>query len=90
MYNLIMGKQNLHNLGAVTDFKENTIIINEILLPMRNINNLQLKPGIFRALKQNTCLAEEPVNMRNTSKHVVKILDTKYDKQALSKTIALT
>jgi hypothetical protein len=32
------------------DFKERTITIDEILLPMRNINNLQLKPSISRAL----------------------------------------
>jgi hypothetical protein len=46
LYNLIIGKQTLHDLGAVLDFKEKTITINEILLPMRNINNLQLKPSI--------------------------------------------
>jgi hypothetical protein len=32
------------------DFKEKTITIVEILLPMRNITNLQLKPRITRAL----------------------------------------
>jgi hypothetical protein len=47
---------------------------------MRKINNLQLKPGIFRALKQNTCLAQEPVSMCNATKLVVEILESKYDK----------
>ncbi len=42
-YDLILGKQTLHDLGVVLDFKEKTITIDEILLPMRNINNLQLK-----------------------------------------------
>ncbi len=55
--NLIIGKQTLHDLGAMLDFKEKTITIDEVLVPMRNIENLQLKPSIFRALKQNTCLA---------------------------------
>ncbi len=46
MYNLIIGKQTLHNIGAVLDFKEKTITIDSILLPMRNIVNLQLKPSV--------------------------------------------
>jgi hypothetical protein len=37
-YNLILGKQTLHDLGVVLDFKGKTITIDEILLPMRNIN----------------------------------------------------
>jgi hypothetical protein len=74
----------LHDLGAVLDFKEKTITIDEVLLPMRNINNLQVKPSISRVLKQNSCLAHEPVSTRNATKRVVEILDTKYDKADLS------
>ncbi len=40
LYDLIISKQTLHNLGLLLDFKEKTITIDEILLPMRNINNL--------------------------------------------------
>jgi hypothetical protein len=40
MYNLIMGKQKMHNLGVRLDFQEKTIAIDKILLPMRNIANL--------------------------------------------------
>ncbi len=57
MYDLIIGKQTLHDLGVILDFKEKTIQIEKILLPMRNIANLHLKPNITRALKHNTCLA---------------------------------
>jgi hypothetical protein len=60
---------------------------------MMNINNLQLKPSISRELKQNTCLAQVPVSMCNTTKHVIEILDAKYDNQifqALSRIIVLT
>jgi hypothetical protein len=39
LYDLIIGKQTLHDIGAVLDFKERTITIDDILLPMRNINN---------------------------------------------------
>jgi hypothetical protein len=54
MYDLIINKQAVHDLGVVLDFQEKTIKIDEILLPMRNIANLQLKPRITRALKENT------------------------------------
>jgi hypothetical protein len=53
LYNLIISKQTLHDIGAVLDFREKTTTIDSILLPMRNIVNLQVKPSITRALKQN-------------------------------------
>jgi hypothetical protein len=83
LYNLIIGKQTLHDIGAVLDFKEKTITIDDILLPMRNINNLQLKPSISRALKLNSSYAQEPESTRNTTKPMVEILDAKYDKADL-------
>ncbi len=50
---------------------------------MRNIANLQLKPSITRVLRHNTCLAQEPVNTCSATKHVVEILDAKYEKPDL-------
>jgi hypothetical protein len=52
MYDLILGKQSLHDLGVILDFKEKTITIDEILLPMRNIARLQLKPARQRQKDQ--------------------------------------
>ncbi len=75
MYDLILGKQSLHDLGVILDFKEKTITIDEILLPMRNIARLQLKPSVSRALWLNTCQAQEPVSTRTATKRVVEILD---------------
>jgi hypothetical protein len=46
MYDLIMGKQTMHDLRVVLDFQEKTIKIDKILLPIRNIANLQLKPSL--------------------------------------------
>jgi hypothetical protein len=46
MYDFIICKQTMHDLGVKLDFQEKTITIDEILLPMRNIANLQLKPRI--------------------------------------------
>jgi hypothetical protein len=83
-YDLIIGKQTLHDIGAILDFKEKTITIDSILLPMRNIVNLQLKPSVIRALRHNdTCHAQEPVCTRNATKRVIEILDAKYDKANL-------
>jgi hypothetical protein len=50
---------------------------------MSNITNLQLKPRINRALKENTCFAQEPISTRSATKCVVEILDAKYEKADL-------
>jgi hypothetical protein len=74
MYDLIIGKQTMHDKGVKMDFQEKTIIIDKILLPMRNIINLnlQLKPRITRAFRENTCFAQEPISTRSATKRVVK------------------
>jgi hypothetical protein len=46
---------------------------------MRNIANLQLKPRITRALRENTCFAQEPISTHSATKRMVKILDAKYE-----------
>jgi hypothetical protein len=65
------------------NFKERTITIDEILLPMSNISNLQLKPSISRVLKLNSGFAQEPASTLNATKRVMEILDAKYDKADL-------
>ncbi len=83
MYDLIIGKQTLHDLGVALDFKEKTIQIDKILLPMRNITNLQLKSRVTKALRQNTCLAQELLSTCSATNGVVEILDAKYEKADL-------
>jgi hypothetical protein len=84
MYGLIIGKQTLHNLGVIMDFKEKTIQIDKILLPMRNIANLQFKLALItRVLMHNICLAQEPVSTCSATKRMVEILDAKYEKSDL-------
>ncbi len=83
MNDLIIGKQTMHDLGVVLDFMKKTIQTDKILLPMRNIANLQLKPSITRALRHNTCLAQEPISTRSANKHVMENLDAKYEKTDL-------
>ncbi len=53
IFDLIIGKYTLHDLGVVLNFKEKTIQIDKIRLPMRKIANLQLKPSITGVLRQN-------------------------------------
>jgi len=81
LYDLIIGKQTLHDIGAVLDFKEKTITIDGILPPMKNIVNLQLKLSVIRALRHNTCQAQEPISTQTATKRVIEILDTKKTKQ---------
>jgi hypothetical protein len=50
---------------------------------MRNIANLQFKPSIIRALRHNTCLAQEPISTRSATQCVVEILNAKYEKMNL-------
>ncbi len=83
MYDLIIGKQTMHDLGVILDFQEKTRTIDKILLPMRIIANLQLKPRITRALRENTCFAQEPISTHSATKRMVKILDAKYEKADL-------
>jgi hypothetical protein len=74
MYDLIIGKQTMHDQGVKLNFQEKTITIDKILLLVRKIVNLQLKTRITRALRENTCFA---------TKHMVKTLDAKYEKADL-------
>ncbi len=83
MYDLIIGKQTMHNIGVVLDFQERIIIVDKILLPTSNIANLQHKPRITRALRENACFAQEPISTHNKTKHLVEILDAKYEKADL-------
>ncbi len=40
-YDLILGPETMKELGIILDFKAKTMTIDEIILPMRNINHLQ-------------------------------------------------
>jgi hypothetical protein len=83
MYDLMISKQTMHDLGVKLDFQERTIAIDKILLPMRSIVNLQLKPRITRALRENTYFAQEPISTHSTTKRMVKLVDAKYEKADL-------
>jgi hypothetical protein len=81
-YDLILGNETMKELGVVLDFKSKTITIDEITLPMRNINLLQ-GSSTLRTLKLNNSLAKEPLSTLDATKRVMHILDAKYAKADL-------
>jgi hypothetical protein len=72
----------MKELGIVLDLKSKKITIDEITLPMRNINLLQ-GASTLRVLKLYNSLAKKPLSTLDTTKHVKRILDAKYGKTDL-------
>jgi hypothetical protein len=65
-YDLIFGTEAMKELGIILKFRDRMITIDEIILPMRNINNLQ-GSSILRALRHNHSLAIEPQSTQDTT-----------------------
>ncbi len=82
-YDLILGTETVKELGILLDFKAKMITIDEIVLPMRNITNLQ-GSSVLCALKLNNSLAMEPQSTQDATKRATRILDAKYKKQIFS------
>ncbi len=55
-YDLILGVKNMKKYDIILDFKDKMITVDEVKLPMRNINYLQ-GSSTLRALKLNHSLA---------------------------------
>ncbi len=72
--------------GIILDFKDKMITIDEVKLPMQNINYLQ-GSSTLRVLKLNHSLAMQPHSTQDTTKCVTQILDTKYQKADLQSII---
>ncbi len=76
-YDLILCTETTKEFGIILNFRDKMIIIDEIILPMRNIINLQ-GSSILRVLRHNHSLAMEPQSTQDATKHVMRILDAKY------------
>jgi hypothetical protein len=61
----------MKELGIVLDLKAKTITIDEIIMPMRNINHLQSATSMLLALKLNNSLAMEPKSTQDATKHAI-------------------
>jgi hypothetical protein len=76
-YDLILGVKTMKKYGIILDFKDKMLTIDEVKSPMQNINYLQ-GSSAPHALKLNHSLAMEPHSTQHPTKHVTRILDTKY------------
>jgi hypothetical protein len=81
-YDIILGVKTMKESGIILDFKDKMIIVDEIKLPMRNINYLQGSSTIH-VLRLNQSLAMEPQSTQDATKRVTRILDAKYQKADL-------
>jgi hypothetical protein len=91
-YDLILGTVSMKEFGIILNFRDKLITIDEIILPMRNINNLQ-GSSMLQVLRHNHSLAMEPQSTQDTTKRATWFLDAKYSKQIssqLTETIAST
>ena len=82
-FDLIIGTKTMTELDIILDFNHRIITINEIKLPMRDIEDLPVSNK--KALSFNTCLANkyEPQSTELATQRVVKILDANYVKANL-------
>ncbi len=85
-YDLILGTETMKELGIILNFRDKMITIDEIILPMRNINNLQ-GSSILRALRHNHSLAMEPQSTQDATQRAMQILDAKYRKADLQSVV---
>jgi hypothetical protein len=76
----------MKEFSIILNFRDKMITIDEVILPMRNINNLQ-GSRVFRALKHNHSLAMEPQSTQDATQHAMWILDAKYSKADLQSVV---
>ena len=86
-FDLILGSNTMKELGIVLDFWTNEITLDDILLPMRNINKLNTRAILERAWTMNNSsyqsMSKEPQSMLKATKCLIQILDAKYKKANL-------
>jgi hypothetical protein len=81
-YDLILGVKTMKKYGIILDFKDKMKTVDEVKLPMRNINYLQGSSNL-RVLWLDHSLAMEPQSTQDATKRVTRILDAKYQKADL-------
>jgi hypothetical protein len=81
-YDLILVTVTMKELGIIMDFKAKMMTVDEVKLPMQNINYLQGASTVW-ALKLNHSPAMEPHSTQDDTKCETRILDTKYQKADL-------
>ena len=87
VYDLILGCKTMKELGIVLDFRTKEITIDEIILPMRDVNSLT-KSTMDKAWAVNNSMAQEPNSTQEATQRVVHILDAKYEKADLQSVVS--
>ncbi len=85
-YDLIPGTVSMKEFGIILNFMDKMITIDEIILPMRNINNLQ-GSSMLCALRHNHSLAMEPQSTQDATERAMRILDAKYSNADLQSVV---
>jgi hypothetical protein len=76
----------MKKFGIILNFRDKMITINEVIFPMRNINDLQ-GSSILHALKHNHSLAMEPQSTQDATQRATWILDAKFSKADLQSVV---
>ena len=66
MYDLILGCKTMKELGIVLDFRTKEITIDEIILPMRDINSLTMS-NLESTWAINNSMVQEPHSMHEAT-----------------------
>ena len=82
-FDLILGTKTLKELGIILNFKKQMITINEIELPMHNIEGMPSSKRKALALHNSLARSQEPKSTEEATKRVVRILDANYKKADL-------
>ena len=81
-FGLILGCNTMKELGIVLDFQTKEISIDEISLPMRDINKLSTRAQIEKSWSLNNSIfqenTKEPQSILEATKRLIQILDAKY------------
>ncbi len=86
-YDIILGVKTKKKYGIILDFKDKMITVDEVKLPMQNINYLQ-DSSTLHALRLNQSLAMELQSTQDATKHVTRVLDAKYQKADLQSIVS--
>jgi hypothetical protein len=70
VFDLILGCKTMKELGIVLDFRTNEITMDQVILPMRDINNLT-SPSMDKAWAVNNSMALEPHSTQEVTERVV-------------------
>ncbi len=85
-YDLILGTVTMKELSIILNFRNKMLTIDEIILPMRNINNLH-GSSILQVLRHNHSQAMEPQSTQDATEGATQILDAKYSKADLQSVV---